>query len=335
VQRSRRDPVLAADALLALQALEVPELQRLATGARSSSEPELRVAALAAARRAPLGECETWARALSSDREGAVRLEAIECLETLGTRGAAEALVERLEKEERQGIRCRVLDALQSLSGYKYRFDVRPWKEWLATCPLEWRAGPRALKPAAVESLTRAQGLSALEVQGDRVAFLFDFSGSMWMPLPDGRTPKEVVDVELRAALERLPETVEFNLVPYNQEPHPWQDAVVSAKKANVRAALDFFERCNLHGRGNVWDAMLVALADPAVDNIVVLTDGYPTGGRHADMELVAPLFGHANRYRKVRLDAVLVDANYRGSAQWSELARSTGGTCLEVALRR
>jgi hypothetical protein len=67
----------------------------------------------------------------------------------------------------------------------------------------------------------------------------------------------------------------------------------------------------------------------------VVLTDGYPTGGRHADMELVAPLFGHANRYRKVRLDAVLVDANYRGSAQWSELARSTGGTCLEVALRR
>jgi hypothetical protein len=230
-----------------------------------------------------------------------------------------------------------VLAALQSISGYKYRYDLRSWKHWLAEREPGWTRASRA--PAAAVEPAEHQGTRAaalqLEAHGDRVAFLFDFSGSMWELLPDGRTPKEVVELELRRALEGLPEDTEFNLVPYDEEPHPWQDAVVPATRSNVQAALDFFERLQLRGRGNVWDALCLALADPDVDNVVVLTDGYPTGGTHMEMELIAPLFGHRNRYRKVRLDAVLVDANPRGAAQWSSLARSTGGTTLEVALKR
>jgi hypothetical protein len=71
------------------------------------------------------------------------------------------------------------------------------------------------------------------------------------------------------------------------------------------------------------------------VDTIVVLTDGYPTGGFHADMDLIVPLFAHANRYRRVSVDAILVDASRTGARHWSELALASGGTCTEVALRR
>jgi len=59
----------------------------------------------------------------------------------------------------------------------------------------------------------------------------------------------------------------------------------VPASKRNVRAALKFFEDCHERGRGNFYDAALLALSDPEVDTLVVLTDGEPTGGTHNAVE--------------------------------------------------
>jgi len=167
----------------------------------------------------------------------------------------------------------------------------------------------------------------------DRICFLFDFSGSMWSRLPDGRTPKDIVAARLRSALEHLPEQTEFNLVPFTYDPIPWEPRLVQAKRRNVQAALEFFEACREVGKGNFWDAALFALADPRVDTLVVLTDGVPTGGTHCDMDLILPLFEHANRFRKVAVDSILVDAPPGAVRRWRDLSQRTGGRAIEVEL--
>jgi HEAT repeat protein len=332
VLAGRRHPELRGDALVALAALRVDDVRERALDALGARDPELRCAALLAAQAAELDDEAGWARALAGDADARVRLQALEHVERLGRLDGLRVLVGRIEEEQRLRLRWRALAALQRLTGMKYRFDPRPWRLWVQGQSEGWR--PQRARPAvASPGDTKAAGLAELRVQSDRVCFLFDFSGSMWTRLDDGRTPKQVVDAELRVALERLPQDTEFNVVPYTYDPHPWQDSVRPAEKKNVRAALDYFERCREVGKGNFWDAALVALADPRVDTVLVLTDGVPTGGTHCDMELIVPLFAHANRYRKVTVDALLVDAPRGALRRWGQLCERSGGRAAEVEL--
>jgi HEAT repeat protein len=332
VYASRRWPDLRADALVALAALGPDDAHRLALDALGARDPELRCAALLAARVLRHADEAAWARALAADPDPGVRAQVLESLEGLGSLDALRVLIERVELETRLRLRWRALSALQRMTGMKYRFDTRPWRLWVERQSGDWRPG-RTRPPEPAPGGTRAAGLSELRVESDRVCFLFDFSGSMWTKLKDGRTPKDVVAGELRVALERLPEETEFNLVPYTYDPHPWEEALRPAKPRNVRAALDFFERCREVGKGNFYDAALLALADPSVDTILVLTDGVPTGGSHCDMDMILPLFARANRYRKVTVDTLLVDAPRGAVRRWTELSRRTGGRAVEVKL--
>jgi hypothetical protein len=109
--------------------------------------------------------------------------------------------------------------------------------------------------------------------------------------------------------------------------------SVQPAKKQIVAKALDFFTSCRAKGRGNFYDAALLALSDPDVDTITALTDGVPTGGFHSDMDLIVPLFCERNRFRKVVVDSILVDARLGTARRWYELSRRTGGRCTEVEL--
>jgi hypothetical protein len=212
--------------------------------------------------------------------------------------------------------------------------DPRPWRLVVERLPPDWSGPARGLRPVAEQSAASvARGPLRIPVDSDRIAFLFDFSGSMWTSLPDGRTPKEIVAARLREALERLPPDCRFNLVPYSYDPVPWREALCQARPARLREALDFFERCSARGKGNVYDAARLALADPDVDRIVVLTDGVPTGGTFSDLDLVVPLLGEHALLRGVAFDAVLVDAPRGRVRRWQELALRTGGHVTEVGL--
>ena len=213
----------------------------------------------------------------------------------------------------------------------KYRFDPRSWHRWLEQQDQAWR--PLAVRPRVTAEASRARGLSSFPVHSGRVAFLFDFSGSMWTEDAEGRTPKDVIEVELRRALEALPEDTRFNLIPFTYAPLPWRPALVPATSRNIQGALKFFGGCNARGRGNFYDAALLALADPEVDTLVVLTDGVPTGGTHNLLDLVVPLLLHQNRLRGVTIEALLVGAPPGVRRRWEELARATGGSAVPVQL--
>ena len=188
---------------------------------------------------------------------------------------------------------------------------------------------PESNQPASEQRTV--SGLAGLPIRSDRLCLLVDFSGSLWAERKDGRARKELLDVEIRRLLESLPSDSEFNLMPYASQPRPWSESLVQAKPRAVRAAALEFESCKLTGRGNFWDAALLAMADPRVDSLVVVTDGAPTGGAHWNLGLMFELLVWESRWRPVAVDAVLVDASERLRKHWANLAQRTGGTCTSV----
>jgi Mg-chelatase subunit ChlD len=98
-----------------------------------------------------------------------------------------------------------------------------------------------------------------------------------------------------------------------------------------VRKAWAAFDSCRLRGRGDVWSAVQVALADPALGSLLIITDGAPTGGEHSNMELLVPLLEWECRWRGIAVDSVLIDSSKRQQNFWSDLARRTGGTMTPV----
>ncbi len=261
-----------------------------------------------------------------------MRLAALELLATDADRGALVTLLERLEVEPRFRLRVACMEHLQRLTGRRSRLDPRPWRGWIEGLPSDWRStggqGPEALTdPGGTASF------AGLPVLSDRVCFLVDFSGSLWFEREGRPARKGRVDDLMREALPRLPEGTRFNVMPYTGVPHPWREALVPAREREVREALSDFEACRERGSGNVYDAIRLALEDPEVDRLVLLTDGAPTGGVRWKLELMVPLLAQATRFDRVAIDPVVVDARPGVLRHWTRLAEATGGRALGVDL--
>ena len=263
-----------------------------------------------------------------ADSERVVRLRAYESLARRGDLGGLRRMIAALEGEPVLRSRWRLVALLRELSGMKYGLDPRPWQQWLAGLAEDWTPADKHVP----EDLGGDKTVSfvGVPVLSERLAFLIDFSGSMYQE-QDGKTRKQRVDVELRRALEGLGESVCFNLHPFHSVPLRWQKKLTPAKERNVRKALDYFEGLNEQGRGDFWAAAMEAFEDPQVDTLMVLTDGAPTGGRRWNLELMRELFQHENRFRGVALDALLFDASKGLTFHWTDLCARTGGRCQNV----
>ncbi len=306
-------------------------LERAVRQAYGDRAPELRSAALLAL--GALDASEQRARALAAleDPARAVRLQAIEVLRTGPDRTVALALAERLASEETDRVAWRIVDSLRATSGLRHPGDPRPWRDWANGLPEDWLGNALTLDEGAEPEGRSRASFGGLPVVSDALCFLVDFSGSLWFERSDGSVRKTFADRLLKQALEALPPEARFNVIPYTGVPHPWRPALVPATEENVRDALAWFEACTERGSGNVYDAARLALDDPAVDSIVCLTDGAPTGGAHWKLELIVPLLVEAMRFRRVAFDSVLIDAPTRLARPWAELARLTGGRSLAI----
>jgi len=276
---------------------------------------------------------DAWIRSLpptAAEPSARVRMRIAELLEQLGSRAAVVELVERLASEPRLRVQWRIVDGLRRLSGRRYRLDPRPWRLWASRLPASWR-------PARGESVRDETGgsraFAGMPLRSDRLAFLVDFSGSVWRRQEGGGTRKTYADRELRRALASLSEQARFNVVPYTDEPLPWRPSLAAAEPRDVAEALAYFEDCDASGKGDFFGAALLALGDPELDTVVVMTDGAPTGGRSWKLELMMPLLLERNRFRRVRFDVVLVDAARGLQRRWREFAEETGGRCVVVQM--
>ncbi|MDF1800312.1 MAG: hypothetical protein P1V81_14130 [Planctomycetota bacterium] len=271
--------------------------------------------------------------ALLVDESSIVRKAAIRGLEQRARAGELEALsqlIARLEAEERPRLQWALVDALQRASGMQYRLDTRPWRRWFDGLGDDWVPGSEEREVDRGEATVAFAGLPLLS---DRVAFLIDFSGSIWNE-KDGKLPKDQVGAELTRVLDRLTEETWFNVVPFINDPVPWSEELVQAKKKNLAAAKEFYADCKAYGAGNVYDAIQLVLEDPMVDTIVVLSDGAPSGGTRWNLNLMIPALLEQNRYRQVAFDSLLVGAPGGLVRHWEALSEGSGGECISTELK-
>ncbi len=326
-------PELRASALSALAVVAPARALPALAQALAAREREPRVAALAAWVEVDAPGAQRAAVSALGDADPGVRLAALDALARLATRAACLALVERMGVEPRPRLARRLVDVLRGVTGLRHRDDPRPWRAWLEARAEDWRGLPHASRApgehgAAGGTVARFAGLP---IVSDRVAILLDFSGSLWRERGAGVTRKEIVDEKLSQALALLPEETEFNLIPYTGRPEPWSEQLVPAQTTRVRQAMRWFERCNATGRGNVFDAVLLALTDARVDTLLVFTDGAPTEGPHWNLDLIVDLLLEETRYRGVAIDSIVVDAPPRLLRPWQRLAQGSGGRSLGV----
>jgi len=329
---ARTDAELRGAALQTLSILDPLAAHDLVLEALAHGDGALRCAALLAVSRLTEQECLSRSERALDDPETRVRAQAIENLEGLASRAANLALIRRMEIEKCSRLRFSILAGLRARSGLDLGFDVAAWRGWAEAIEGRLSTGGRPGGRSFPAGATKAS-FAGMNLTSDRVCFLIDFSGSTWQTKVGERTRKEVLDLKLRSALESLPEGTRFNVIPYTNEPIPWEKRLVASGKADVRRALEFFERCHQSGRGNFFDAALLALEDPDVDTIVTLTDGVPTGGRRWNLELMIELLVERNRFRKVAFDSVLVDAPRSKQRSWADLAQRTGGRSIVADL--
>lgn len=327
------DPGLRGAALVTLSVLDYFTAEPLVRAALENRDRTLRCAALTVTRSWIEQECLTIAQQMLGDPESAVRAVAIENLQHLSTRASILALVRWMELEKRSRLRWQILDYLQRRSGLQHGFDARAWEAWAETVSGPWTTGEASERGPSVLGDTRV-GFAGLNLISDRVCFLIDLSGSVWNSKVGDKTRKEIVDEKLRAALQALPADTLFNVIPYTSDPIPWERRLVPSTPANIKKAIESFERCHQSGRGNYFDAVQLALLDPEVDTIVALTDGVPTGGHRWNLDLMVELLVEQNRFRRVAFDSILVDSKRAMQKRWADLAQRTCGRSIAVELK-
>lgn len=316
-------------ALLALHRLDYFEALPRAERALVDRDPAMRCAALMFFARGTEQECLDISRRMLSDPEARVRTVAIENLETIDSRASILALVEHMQTEARSRLRWEILAWLRARSGLEHGFDPEPWRVFAASVQGRVSTGTATVARGPLGDTHVA--FAGLSVVSDRVSFLIDLSGSLWQAKVGDKTRKQIVDEQLRAVLKALPEGTRFNVIPYTGQPWPWEKTLVANTPQNVARALADFERSHQSGRGNFFDAARLAMLDPEVDTLCVLTDGVPTGGKRWNMELMVELLAEHGRFRRVAIDSVLVDAPRRQRQAWTRLAELTGGRSIAV----
>jgi len=327
--RKEKDPRTRAQAVSALGSLDSGAIEQMAIEFVLAKEPEVRAAVAEMLRYLPLERLAPsygWTR---KDASPLVRMYGHDALAPRQEKEAMRLLVSGLAEEPSLRLRWRIVRQLRKASGLKHGLDVRPWRLWAEDLEDGWR---RADKLPEVEEEQVTSSFAGLPLYSDRLSFLIDFSGSMWVE-KDGKTRKQRVDEELRSTLERLDDDTRFNLFVVTATVQGWKKQLTPAKKKDVRKAIDWFEGRSDRGTGDYWAAMMRAAEDPEVDSLILLGDGAPSGGARWNVELIRDLWRHENRYRGLSVDMILVEANGRLERLWTELCEASGGRLLEVEL--
>jgi len=220
-------------------------------------------------------------------------------------------------------LRTRVHDLLVSMTGAVYP----------ATQPEKWRElwekekdniQVAKKRPPAKKGGTSAAGFVGIPVEGSRVVFILDLSGSMDWPMDDGSGKMRRLDYakrELLKAVEDLAPNAMFSLVTFNgdDEAENWRKKLVTASKRNKNSFKKFVEKLRPLGGTNLWSGMESALNiktlvfgnhyETTVDEIFLLSDGAPSVGDVQDPVEILRLIEEINRFKEVRINTVFISS--------------------------
>ncbi|MFM1871332.1 MAG: hypothetical protein RL398_754 [Planctomycetota bacterium] len=182
--------------------------------------------------------------------------------------------------------------------------------------------------PKAAPS-TVASGFCGIPVQGNRVLFILDLSGSMNFKMPDGSTTRlDYAQKQLEAAMKSISENSSFNLVTFNGNPKAkvWSKDMVQATEKNREKFLKFVAGLRADGGTNLWSGFEQGLKvkslvhgeryDTNVDEVFILSDGAPSVGDIIDPIEILRLVRDANRWAGMRVNTIFITSTDPAEAQ-------------------
>ena len=218
--------------------------------------------------------------------------------------------------------------ALSLISGRSIGSNPRNWIQWWVSV----RQGKIPMHKAADSSQgprTRAS-FFGLDIEGDRVTFVLDKSGSMGSETSSGITRYELALEQLFSALDGLGEDVQFKVILFSSGPPVDSGEMVAATPKNINRLRKSLSSREPGGGTNLQPAIQRALGhgasgeiDPEAcepDTVVVLCDGATSSGR----SWVKPYLERLLPVLQVRFYCVLLGGG--GDGTLDLLAEHSGG---------
>jgi hypothetical protein len=263
-----------------------------------------------------------------------VRCAGYGCLAKTRTRASVESVITRLPAERGPGLRA-ALRALSTLTGTT-RSTAEDWLAW-------WRlAAATFTVPAAAEGkegpaqqtadarATAAVRYHDVPVDGDRVAFVLDLSGSMREEIAGkGKTRLRMAQDELSKALSGLRPQQAFAVIGFADTAQPFASQLVPASPEHIDKACTWLAQREAKGWTNLWAGLSAALALDDVDTVFVLSDGAPSVGRFVAAHLIRAEVRARDVAGVVRIHTIALDGDGFDRAFLHGLAADSGGVCV------
>jgi len=253
-----------------------------------------------------------------------------------GARPAATALVAALRRESRRRVQIEMAEALWTLTGIDFGPDPPRWSAWHAEAGATFTPPQRRPARGAHAGAGATRGhLLDLPLDSEHVSFVLDASSSMGEPVRFGAktTKRDELLSAFEAAVGKVPKPAWINLIPFSTEPRPFKPALFEATPGARAAAVKHLHKVPADGRTNVYDSLVLALADRETDTVVLVTDGAPSVGARTTRAGILEGLREINRWKFVRVHTVEVGGANTG-ARWRgflrEIAEATGGHHLQ-----
>lgn len=265
-----------------------------------------------------------------ADAAWQVRVEAAQQLGRLARRPEQiDALLERWGREPEGSPAVRAFaEAANAATGMRFGERIVDWQRWWQDAREGWTRPPgneREEVGAGAEARTEV-AWHGLPVEGGRVVFVLDNSGSMRDPVEGPsdqrpRTKRDLVEREFERVLEALPNKVAVDVILFADEVEVWKGEPVVLRARDREELRSWVAARPPRGRTNLLAGVLRALAEPEVEAVYLLSDGAPSVGEQIFREDVAERIAERNRLVKARVHT----AALLGAAADAAETRRTG----------
>ncbi len=337
-----KDPFHTARAIEAIgriRGMDAEWIERL-SGMLGSDNLDVRNGAIAALAATKNDKWMPQLLAALEHEHWSTRLAAAKGLEVLRKKEGVGALIARLQVES--GRMAQELSAvLFRLTGKLYEDNARIWADWwkneqdrfeFATASdlrkLRAEAEARALKQVTVSEFF------GIEIVSTRVLFIVDVSGSMLEPSRSryvgkpGQARIDVAKAELLKALRALDPLSFFNILVFSDGVSTWADELTEFSEETLAEAESFIGRLGAFGGTNLYGAIEMALLEPNVDTVYILSDGAPSAGEVIDASAIRRRVADWNEHRGIQFNCIAVGGRLK-VLEW--IAEDSGGTYVRI----
>jgi len=328
-----KDGRVRANTIEALARIDAATHTALLRAGLADPDAGVRCALLAAAAEILPAEAETLARAALADDDWRPRMQAVDELARLRSRGAVDGLIVALQ-DGRPAVRIRALRVLQSLTGQRFTKPVE-WSSWWKehADEFDFGADKATAKPAPAGESETVASFHGVRIESDHCVFLLDRTPSMEQTLASAGTTKQVAAAaEFEATLGRLVDTgIAFNVALYNEEVETFGKTALPLTKKAMTAAIKFVRAAKPKGGKDIWRALSAVVGDASVDTVILLSSGEPEVGEYVHWNRVTRHLADLNRFHKIVVHTVAYSDVEWYLEQLRHISEVTGGVCKEV----